>query len=98
MTQCRVNQIVNTYYDILMQNGIPEKYVKNFECKDNEVIVTILTGNTYSKQFKPSYVETTRNVRTGMVQDAGIALRESGIQRNWSEATQHDQGESRNNS
>lgn len=82
-------KIVDTYFEILMREGIPEKFVADFTKEGDEVVVTILTGKKYSRKVKSDYVEATRDVRAGMVQDAGIASREPEIPRDRTEAT-HD--------
>lgn len=98
MTDHQLKKAVNTYFDVLHENGIPEKHVADFKCKNNEVTVMILTGKTYSKKLKRNYVETTGDVRTGLVSSTGGSLTEPIISRTGLEASRDGESENSDNS
>lgn len=87
MTDHQIKQSVNAYFEVLNTEGIPEKYVRDFKCNDGQLVVTILTGKTYSKPVKKDYESTPGNVRGGLVSGIGGAFEEPSIQRDWAEAT-----------
>jgi hypothetical protein len=90
MTDYKVKQINNTYFEILLKEGIPEKYVRSYDHTNGTVTVTLITGKTYSKKIKSQFnVEATGDVREGLVQRAGESSTESSISRNWAETAQH---------
>jgi hypothetical protein len=52
MSNYKINKIVSTYFDILAEEGMPEKYVREFFHDDGWVTVIMITGKAFSKEVK----------------------------------------------
>jgi hypothetical protein len=52
MTDYKTRLVVNTYFNILQEEGLPEEYVYDFKCEDDCVKITLLSGKVYSKKLK----------------------------------------------
>jgi hypothetical protein len=98
MTNCRLNEITKTYFEILEKEGIPEKYVLDYRYEKGDVIVILLSGKEYKKKVKPFYVETAGDVRGGLVSGIRIPSTEPSVQRDWLQATQSGEEQSRDDS
>lgn len=69
MSDFKHNQINSTYFDLLTEQGIPEKFVKDYYTKVGHVFVELVSGKLYSRKLKtPAYVQTPGDVSERMVQ------------------------------
>lgn len=52
MSEFRLKKVVNTYFDILIEEGILEEHVKDFFQDGDYVTIIMLTGKAFSKQIE----------------------------------------------
>lgn len=62
MTDYQIRKVVDTYFEILHIEGLPEKYVKDFFEDGGSVTVILVSGKAYSEEIKNYNVEAKRDV------------------------------------